>query len=245
MLAYIVSIYYWTFVLSSSLLLFPLAALIWVLSMPFDRRRLILHRYTCFWASLYTWLNPYWRVKIENRDLVKPGEVYIITPNHQSLVDILVLFRLFLHFKYISKIELFRIPIIGWNMRMNQYIQLARGGIKSIISMMKNCMKALHEGNSLIIFPEGTRSEDGEIQEFRDGAFELALKTKKTILPLAIYGSSQALPKKGVILRGKTLIRVRILQPIPHEEYKDMDAEALTLAVREKIVQAVKEMASA
>ena len=76
----------------------------------------LLHRFTCFWASLYTWCNPVWRVRVEGREKIRPDATYVMVANHQSFLDILVLFRLFRHFKWVSKIEKFRVPCIGWNM---------------------------------------------------------------------------------------------------------------------------------
>ena len=92
------SLVFWVFLAGSSIVLFPVAVLIWAVTAPFDRRRALLHRFTCFWASLYTWLNPAWRVRVEGRDRIRPDAAYVMVANHQSLLDILVLFRLFVHF---------------------------------------------------------------------------------------------------------------------------------------------------
>ena len=96
----------------------------------------MLHRFTCFWASLYTWLNPVWPVTIHDRDKLRSDRACVMVSNHLSLVDILVLFRLFHHFKWVSKIENFRVPFIGWNMSLNGYIKLKRGDKQSIMQMV-------------------------------------------------------------------------------------------------------------
>src|SRR5499433_4429202 len=124
------------FIAMSSIVLFPVALLLWATTVLFDRRLRILHRFTCFWASLYTWLNPAWRVHTEGRDKIRPGATYVMVANHQSFLDILVLFRLFVHFKWVSKAEMFRIPAIGWNMALNRYVKLTRGSADSIARMM-------------------------------------------------------------------------------------------------------------
>src|SRR4029453_1518711 len=111
----------------SSIALFAVALAVWGVTAPFERRRRALHLFTCFWASLYTWLNPAWPLRIEGRERIRPDETYVIVSNHLSLLDILVLFRLFTHYKWVSKIENFRVPCIGWNMRPNQYNDLRRG----------------------------------------------------------------------------------------------------------------------
>src|SRR5262249_48596913 len=79
----------WIFLGVSSIALFPIAVLIWLVTSPFDARRAILHRFTCFWASLYTWLNPAWPVRIDGREHVRPGVTYVMVANHQSMLDIL------------------------------------------------------------------------------------------------------------------------------------------------------------
>src|SRR5262252_7117634 len=96
---HLLSLAFWAFLAASSVALFPVALLIWAVTAPFDRRLVLLHRFTCFWASLYTWLNPAWPVTLEGREHVADGAAYVMTSNHQSFLDILVLFRLFRHFK--------------------------------------------------------------------------------------------------------------------------------------------------
>src|SRR5882762_11925636 len=127
----VLSVAFWSFMVLSSALLFPIAVVIWAATVLFDRRLVVLHRFTCFWASLYSWLNPAWRVHTEGREKIRPGATYVMVANHQSFLDILVLFRLFVHFKWVSKIEMFRIPLIGWNMALNRYVRLRRGDATS------------------------------------------------------------------------------------------------------------------
>src|SRR5262245_33713750 len=170
------SLLFWAFMAVSSLLLFPIAVLVWAVTSPFDRRLAWQHRFTCWWASLYTWLNPSWRVRVEGREKIRPGTAYVMVANHQSFLDILVLFRLFAHFKWVAKAEMFRIPAIGWNMYLNRYIILRRGDRDSIARMMTACEDALRAGSSIMIFPEGTRSPDGRLKAFKHGAFTLALR---------------------------------------------------------------------
>ncbi|NNL66691.1 MAG: 1-acyl-sn-glycerol-3-phosphate acyltransferase [Myxococcales bacterium] len=226
---------FWTFLTVSSILLFPVAVLIWAVTAPFDRRKLALHRFTCFWASLYTWFNPAWPVRVHGRERIRPDETYVMVANHLSLLDILVLFRLFAHFKWVSKVENFRVPCIGWNMRLNRYIELRRGDRASVIEMMRACERTLGQGNSIMMFPEGTRSVTGTMRPFKTGAFELALKTRKPILPIVLTGTSNALPKRGFVLQGRHPIDVTVLEPIPFESFADLTAEELALRVRETI----------
>ncbi len=208
------SLVFWGFVVLSSILLFPVAVLIWLVTVLFDRRLVLLHRFTCFWASLYTWLNPLWPVTIIGRENIRPGTTYVLAANHLSLLDILVLFRLFKDFKWVSKAEIFKVPLIGWNMSMNRYIRLQRGQRDSVVQMMKQAQQTLESGSSIMMFPEGTRSKSGELQRFKTGAFELALATGVPVVPIVISGTHNALPKHGFVLQGRHEIGVHVLAPV-------------------------------
>ncbi|HVP27757.1 MAG TPA: lysophospholipid acyltransferase family protein [Myxococcota bacterium] len=232
---------FWIFLASTSILLFPVAVVIWAGTVLFDRHLVVLHRFTCFWASLYTWFNPAWPVTVEGRERVRPGVAYVMVSNHQSLLDILVLFRLFVHFKWVSKIENFRIPFIGWNMRLNRYIQLKRGDRASVIQMMEAAEKTLRAGNPIMMFPEGTRSVDGRLRAFKTGAFELAKKVGVPVLPIVLEGTGNALPKRGFVLQGRHPIRLRVLDEIPPERFASQTADELTAQVRELYVKELHE----
>jgi 1-acyl-sn-glycerol-3-phosphate acyltransferase len=237
MLRRVYSAAFWIFLATSSIALFPAALAIRLLSGPFDRRGVLLHRFTCFWASLYTWLNPVWPVRIAGRERIRPDETYVMVANHLSLLDILVLFRLFSHFKWVSKIENFRVPVIGWNMALNGYIPLRRGDRESVLQMLEACRRTLAEGNSIMMFPEGTRSATGELRDFKPGAFELALDARRPVLPIVIRGTGDALPKRGFVLRGRHPIRVTVLEPIPYDSFRALAPKELAEQTRARIAE--------
>jgi 1-acyl-sn-glycerol-3-phosphate acyltransferase len=195
----------------------------------------MLHLFTSFWSSLYVWLNPLWSLTVSGKENIDSKKTYVFVSNHQSMVDILILFRIFAHFKWVSKIENFKIPFIGWNMHLNSYIQLDRGKVKSNYQMMKDASFALKNGNSLMIFPEGTRSLDGKLRSFKSGAFQLAKENKISIIPIVINGTSSALPKGGVIFQGKQKMSIRILPEITPESFESISIETLTELVQKKI----------
>lgn len=242
MFAAILSSVFWVFLTATSLACFPVAVLVWAVTAPFDRRRRALHLFTCFWASLYTWFNPAWPVTIEGRSRIRRDATYVMVANHQSLLDILVLFRLFVHFKWVSKAEIFRVPCIGWNMSLNQYIKLRRGDKESIAEMMRHSGDTLEQGSSIMIFPEGTRSVDGRLKRFKAGAFVLAKNHRVPLLPVLIQGTSAALPKRGFVLRGYHRIRVRILDEIPIESFEDLSVEELMERTHDFFEQHLEEM---
>lgn len=208
------SVLFWAFVVVSSVLLFPVALLLWAVTRPFDRRTRALHLFTCSWASLYTWLNPWWPVRVTGRERL-PGAPCVLVANHLSLVDILVLFRLFTPFTWVSKAENFRVPFIGWNMHLNGYIPLRRGDRASVLQMLERCERALRDGTPVMMFPEGTRSQDGVLRPFKAGAFDLALRVGVPVVPVVITGTGDALPKRGFVLRGRHPIGLQVLDPVP------------------------------
>jgi 1-acyl-sn-glycerol-3-phosphate acyltransferase len=228
---------FWVFLVGSSVVLFPVALVVWAVTAPFDRRKVALHRFTCLWASLYTWVNPLWPVTVEGRERIRDADTYVMVANHLSLLDILVLFRLFRHFKWVSKIENFRVPFIGWNMRLNGYIPLRRGDRASVRRMMVACEDTLRSGSSIMMFPEGTRSKTGELRPFKPGAFELALRTGAPILPITVEGTHHALPKRGFVLQGRHPIRITVLEPIPPERFEGMSAGEVAESVRDIFVE--------
>jgi 1-acyl-sn-glycerol-3-phosphate acyltransferase len=133
----------------------------------------------------------------------------------------------------VSKIENFRVPFIGWNMSLNRYIKLRRGDRASVVQMMRACEETMAEGNSIMMFPEGTRSPSGRLRQFKPGAFELAIKTGSPILPIVIRGTSDALPKRGFVLKGRHPIRLSVMEEIPPESFRGKTAEELAAEVRE------------
>ncbi len=223
---------YWCFMVLCSVVMCPVALLCWALTLPFDPRKVALHRFTCFWASLYTWLNPIWPIHVIGRQKIDPNETYVMVANHQSLLDILVLFRLFCHFKWVSKIENFRIPFVGWNMRLNEYIELKRGDKSSIATMLRACRETLGTGSSIMMFPEGTRSSNGKLRKFKSGAFDLAKDTHRPLLPIVVRGTASALPKKGLIFRGRHEIQIEVLDAIAYESFAAEPTEELMQRVR-------------
>lgn len=241
----VLSALFWVYLVSTSAVLYAVALVIRLLTWPFDRRRAVLHRFTCWWAFHYVQLSPFWRPHIEGRNRVPRGPAVFVA-NHQSLGDILVLFGIKKHFKWVSKASVFKTPFIGWNMTLNDYVPLRRGDPGSIQKMMDHCRAHLARGSSLMIFPEGTRSRDGEIKDFKHGAFTLAAEANVPIIPVVVEGTIEALPKSGWIMRNgaKLDVYVRVLDPM-HPVDHDGDAVALREAVRARMVDELARMRSA
>jgi 1-acyl-sn-glycerol-3-phosphate acyltransferase len=230
------------FIALTSILFFCIALLLRLFSFPFDRRLRLLHLFTCFWASFYTWMMPAWRIRIEGRENVRKDAAYVVVSNHQSQLDILIAFRLFFHYKWVSKIEIFRVPLIGWNMTLNRYVKLKRGDKESVEQMLRECEMHLDEGSSIFMFPEGTRSPDGEVKAFKLGAFQMALQKKVPILPIVISGTNKALPKYSMNFTGVQKIYIKIFEEIPYSAFEKLSAEDTAQMVRQFIVEKLKVM---
>ena len=208
------SVLYWAFICLTLPIFFVGALIVFLLTAWWDRRRLLLHLYSCFWASFYVYANPLWRLRVEGRERLPWRGPAVLVANHASLIDILVLFALYRPYKWVSKTENFKLPFIGWNMSLNGYVPLVRGDRESVRRMMAMCRRFLERGVPMLIFPEGTRSKDGQLQDFKDGAFQLAQEAQCPVIPIAVSGTAEALPKHGLILRKKMDARLDVLEPI-------------------------------
>ncbi len=225
MISRIKSVIFLGFIIVTSAILFFPALFIWFVTIPFDKRKIILHLYTCFWGALYTRVNPSWKVRMIDRQNFRNDKTYVVVSNHQSQLDILVAFNLFKHFKWVSKAEIFRVPFVGWNMYLNRYVRLVRGDKESIKKMLEVSEERLREGSSVYIFPEGTRSNDGKVKPFKPGAFALAHKMKCPILPIAISGTTYALPKYSMKYEGVHNLYFKILEEVPYSAFASLTVE--------------------
>jgi 1-acyl-sn-glycerol-3-phosphate acyltransferase len=191
----------------------PLVGIVRLVTAPFDKGRyaagLLFRKLTV----VHQWLNPLWRFRTSGVKITDPRRPYIVVANHQSFVDILLISQLPWEMKWLSKADFFKYPLVGWLMRMAGDIKLIRGKRDSIVAAMDSCKDRLSKRVSVMIFPEGTRSEDGELRKFKDGAFRLAIETGTPILPLVLDGTHPAL-QKGDWRFGVTDAEVRVLEPI-------------------------------
>ena len=211
---------YWAFIAITCPLWYCAAVVVWAVTRPFDRRRVVLHLFCSVWATHYVTLNPIWKLHTTGRDRLPWRGGAVLVANHASLIDILVLYDVFRPFKWVSKAEIFKVPFVGWNMVINDYVRLVRGDRESIRAMMQHCREHLARGAPVLIFPEGTRSPTGALQGFRDGAFKLAVDTGCPIIPVVIRGTHETLPKHGLVLRERMRGLVKVLDPIDPKAFE-------------------------
>lgn len=193
------------------------------------------HRVACFWGQSMFYLTPGWNIEVFGRENLTPtNKPVIYVANHQSNADIWAVYFLNRRFSWLSKAEVFKIPMVGQSMRWARYISIDRGNKSSHRKAMRDSIQLLSEGISMFFFPEGTRSKDKKIKEFKIGAFKLAKEADVDIQPLIIKGTGDLLEKGTIVPAGSAGVEMHILPVISS---KGLTADELCLATRDAIVK--------
>lgn len=232
------SILYYLFliVLCTLMVLISLVAL--VVCYPFDKPRRVVHEISravvrTFWA-----IPPFWRFRIEGMERVNKKSKYVIVINHQAMTDIPALYFVPLNFRWVSKREVFKIPFFGQMLRLHGDICIDRGkASEARDQLLREGKRWLDMGVSIAIFPEGTRSKDGEIHRFKSGAFELAQSVGVEILPVVLNGTDKVV-KKNKLFKWRNVVTVKVLEPISVERVKSSDVRELSEEVRVLMAEA-------
>ena len=235
MLTAIVSILYFLVLLAWSLAYFVFMLLLFALTVAFDRERKALHAASRFWARSIFFLNPLWRLRVEGREHIDPKGAYVVTVNHQSMVDIPLMYVLpKINFKWVAKSGVYKWPLFGVVLWLHGDITVDdRGSVRKTLGFMSKGLEHLHRGTSVIIFPEGSRSRDGEVHNFKEGAFLLAREAGVPILPCVIDGAKTFI--KGWRVRCNTFT-VRIPPPVPAGKVAETPVREVLAEVRERTV---------
>lgn len=224
----------WSVLVLSVVVTFPVI-LIWrVVGWPVDRWNYAGGRIFRGIALVVDRVTPRWRLERRGPLPDDPRRPYVVVANHESFADIILLSTLPWEMKWLSKAVLMRIPIFGWTMWAVRDVPVHRGQSASAREAMAECAKRLQGRVSVMIFPEGTRSRTAEMLPFKDGAFRLAIEQQVPILPIALYGTRQAIAKHDWRI-GPTHAVVELLEPEPVEGLTLDDVPALKVRVRERI----------
>ena len=209
-----------------------------VILYPFPFRERAVHAQCFWWSDAIIALNPYWKIDIKGLENIDHSGTYVIVANHQSLADIVIIYQIHMYFKWVAKEELLKVPFIGGLLWINKHIMLSRGDFGSIKVVYRKAVEYLRRGVSVLFFPEGTRSGTDQMGEFQNGAFKLAIKEGRSVLPIFIGGTREAIPKGGFIFKTKVSGRLEVLPPIDTSGFKVADHEALRDLVREQLRKA-------
>jgi len=218
-----------------TILLFFVVFVLNILLFPFDKKKKITHAQCFWWSDAVIGLNPYWSVKVSGLENIDHKRTYVVISNHQSMADIVVLYQTKMQFKWVAKASLFKVPFIGWCLGLIKHIKLLRGDFASIKEIYHQASQWLQKDMSVLFFPEGTRSSTDKMNEFQNGAFKLAIKEKKPILPICLIGTRQAIPKGSWIFKGKVCAKLIVLPAVETDSFGPGDFGRLRDIIRGKI----------
>ncbi len=232
MFQYLRSVWIWAASAVLVVIWLPLMGIVWI----FDKEpRLGTGRWFRRLGRMLTRIGA-WHITITGREHIDTNQVYVIVSNHQSLADIPLLSHLRLDTKWLAKAELFRVPLFGWMLRMAGDVPVDRAAPRQGARALMQCAKYLRQKCSVVFFPEGGRSPDGDVQPFNEGAFALAIREQVPILPVVVEGTGKALPSQTWVWGKSRDIQLRVLEAIPVEGRGVRESAALRDAVRQKIV---------
>jgi len=195
-----------------------------LLSIPFERKGKLFRLMALWWSQFILWI---FGIEIstkfiEDLDLSKS---YVFVANHASMFDIpAVIVALRGKINLVFKKELARIPLWGWTLKFGHFIMIDRSNPVNAMKSLERAANSIREGNSIILFPEGTRTRDGKLQPFKRGAFSLAISSKVPVVPVTINGTYKILPR-GSIKINPSKISVIVERPINTEKFSGKEGE--------------------
>ncbi len=236
----LVSLYAWVFISLIVLLMLPVLLIVRILD-----RDPVKYRTGYVFRRMGSWLtkvNPMWKVKLYGAKKIKNRRnPYVVVSNHQSMADIPCISFVPWEMKWVAKKVLFNFPVAGWLMRLAGDIPVNRSDKTSRGSVYGKARKVLDHNCSVMFFAEGTRSKNDLVLPFRDGAFKLAIDAQVPILPIAVDGSHDCLPKHSWIMTKTAHVRIEVLDPVSTENMTMADAPQLRDKVRNIIMDRLAE----
>lgn len=178
------------------------------------------------------------KVDVEGLEKIDPNGRYVFVSNHQSYIDTPVVFsRIPVQFRFLAKAGLFQIPFLGWHLKDAGHISVPREDPRASLRTLSRTAELIEsQGISVLFFPEGGRTPDGNLHEFKDGAAYIAIKAQAPLVPIALVGAREILPMhSGTIRPGR--VKLRIGDPIPTAGMASQERRALTEAAREQVVK--------
>lgn len=182
------------------------------------------------------------RMKVTGLENIEEGTPYIVVANHRSNIDIMVLTAaLPIPVRFLSKIEVFKFPLLGSAMRRSGMIPLDREmGRRELVFIIRSTRSLVAEGKSLVVFPEGTRSITGEMLPFKTGAVHIAARAGCPILPVAIQGTGAIWPPQSSLIR-RGPVSVKVMPPITLTKQTSRQTRATIAEIRRSLIEALAE----
>jgi 1-acyl-sn-glycerol-3-phosphate acyltransferase len=198
----------------------------------FDANGNLAHRCITHWARTSLALAGF-RVHIEGQERINPQNTYVFMPNHASFLDTLLAFAYIpCDSRNIIKEEVFSVPLLGSVLRRSGQIPMNRKNPWKALKSLRRASDLLKEGISVVVFPEGTRTPNGEIQQFKTALFILPIRSRIPVVPVLIEGTFQAL-KRGTILLNPVPLKMTFYDPIPADSFGVRDRRLYAQKVRQ------------
>lgn len=237
-----ISALYYLFLVILCTVFMVLSAVALVLCYPFDRGRRVVHELSRILVRTFFLVPPFWRQRVVGRENVDKSKKYVIVVNHNTVIDIPALYYIPLNFRWVSKREVYKVPFFGQYLYLHGDICINRGrASEAMEQLLRDGKMWIARGASVAVFPEGTRSKDGEIHRFRPGAFTLAKEAGVEILPVVLDGTA-TLIRKNAMFDWRNRIVIRVLRPVSVEEVRNTEVHDLMNRVRERMVDALAEI---
>ncbi len=235
------SILFYIYLLVVVSVMFALSVVAWVVCAPFDAPRRVVHELSRTLCMLF-WHFPFaWRIRVEGLENIDRNKAYVMTINHNSMADIIAMYFLPLNFRWVSKREVFRIPVIGQLLTLHGDITIDRSrGADAMNKVIADGRKWIGRGASIAIFPEGTRSKDGEIARFKHGAFSLAKEAGVPILPVVVDGTRTMM--KGMLFNWRNRLTIKVLPPVPADVVASTEQTELADMTRTMMVEGLAQV---
>lgn len=217
------SIYAWTCYIVLFLLFFVLILAVFIITFPFDRYQKIPNRVLSLMAWCLIHISPGWKISIMGDEKYDPSKSTIFISNHESFLDIPLLYQLPWKMKWVVKHSMTYIPVMGWMVKLTGQLTINRSS-KSALKKLTNLVKPLKDLVPVMIFPEGTRSMDGNLQSFKNGAFLLAMEHGFKIQPVIVDGPYEVLISGSKLLSPKGEFKVSVLESVDPNDFDNMNA---------------------
>lgn len=187
------------------------------------------------WSRVLLWVTGV-KVKVEGLQNISPEGSYIFVANHLSYMDTpVVLANIPVQFRFLAKGGLFKIPFLGWHLSRAGHIRVPLGNARAAVKTLTAAAQAVREqGVSLLIFPEGGRSRDGSLGEFKEGAAYIAIRAGVPLVPIGLTGTREVMPYGSAQIHGGRVM-MRIGEPIPTSGVTLHERLRLTSDLRERI----------
>lgn len=212
-----------------------LGSLVVVVSI-FTKKADIAHIIALIWGRSILWVSAI-KVTVKGLEKLNQTQSYIYMANHQSNFDIPVLLgKLPVQFRWLAKAELFRIPIFGHAMRGCEYISIDRSNRKMAFKSLAMAAEIIRTGTSVMIFPEGTRTSDGNLKDFKKGGFVLSVDAGVPIVPIIIYGTWSIMPKTRLRIDAAPVV-IEIHDPIETSSFTRKTKDDLIVRVRDVMIK--------